>query len=72
MTEETKVCKSLDEALEYLADGRKKTEEQINKYRHNVKEMTGFFPDEKLGPMEVVAVVKKVFGGIGGDQIKTN
>lgn len=72
MTEKTATFDTLDGALGFLSDEHQKTKEQIEKYRHHVKELTGFYPDEKLGPMEVVALFKRVFGGNTGGQPKAD
>lgn len=62
---------TFDDALNFLHRERMATQAQFNKYRQNVKEMTGFYPDDKIGPMEVVAIIKRVMGGNGGEHIPT-
>lgn len=62
-TEPVTTFNDLAGAVTFVDGERKATEEQIAKYRHHVKELTGFYPDQKIGPLEVVAIIRRILNG---------
>lgn len=75
MSEENKgqvTFHSFDDALDYIFRERRKTQDEINRYREHVKELTGFYPEAKIGPMEILEIIRRVTKGNGDGASKTN
>lgn len=65
MTEEKKEevkFTSLDDAMVFLAKGETEAKESVGQYQKHIYEMTGYYPNQPIGPLDVVKIVRKVFG----------
>lgn len=62
MTEDVTKLESLTAAFAHLETKRKAAQDAIALFNQNVKDLTGHDPTKPVGPLEVVNIVRKVFG----------
>lgn len=56
--------KSFDEALDYLEKEGKEIVKKVEVFHRHIEELTGYTPNTKIGPLEVVKIIRKAFPNV--------